>query len=143
VTQDQETLVHVQSSSNSGYQYTTRTSLLTTKSDRSCPCCKKSHSLASCSQFLSLKVDDRSTWMREHRLCFNCFSDSHWSNTCRAKSNCKQCPRNHHDLLHMGGRNTKEKVSEHKSTSSLCASHQISSSPTSYSVMLGTALVHV
>lgn len=128
-------------SSNSGYQHTT--SLLTTKSARSCPCCKDSHSLASCRQFLSLTVDERSTWMREHSLCFNCFSDSHWSNTCRAKSNCKQCSRNHHTLLHMGGRNTKEKVSEPRSTSSLCAAHQMSSSPTSCSVMLGTALVHV
>ncbi|XP_008182033.1 uncharacterized protein LOC103309131 [Acyrthosiphon pisum] len=127
--------------SNSGHQHAA--SLLTTKPERSCPCCKASHSLDSCGQFLSLAVDERSNWMRENSLCFNCFSDSHWSNKCRSKPSCKQCSRNHHTLLHMGGRNTKEKVSEPKAKSSLCASHLTPTASTSCSVMLGTALVHV
>jgi len=126
---------------HSGYQHAA--SLLTTKSERSCPCCKASHSLDSCSQFLSWAIDERSKWMRDRSLCFNCFSESHWSNKCRSKPSCKQCSRNHHSLLHMGGRNNKEKVSEPKAQSSLCASQPMPAVSTSCSVMLGTALVHV
>jgi len=43
----------------------------------------------------------------------------------------------------MGGRNNKEKVSEPKAQSSLCASQPMPAVSTSCSVMLGTALVHV
>uniref|UniRef100_A0A2S2PC01 Integrase catalytic domain-containing protein n=1 Tax=Schizaphis graminum TaxID=13262 RepID=A0A2S2PC01_SCHGA len=128
-------------SSQSSYPHAA--SLLTTKSEKSCPCCKASHSLDSCSQFVSWATEERSKWMRDHSLCFNCFSDSHWSNKCRSKPSCKQCSRNHHTLLHMGGRNTKEKVPEPQAKSSLCTSQPMSAASTSCSVMLGTALVHV
>ncbi|XP_060861829.1 uncharacterized protein LOC132938841 [Metopolophium dirhodum] len=127
--------------SHSGYQHAA--SLFTTKPERSCPCCKASNSLDTFSQFLSWAIDERSKWMRDQSLCFNCFSNSYWSNKCRSKPSCKQCSRNHHTLLHMGGRNTKEKVPEPKAKSSLCASQPMPTTSTSCSVMLGTALVHV
>jgi len=128
-------------SSNSDHQHAA--SLITTKPERSCPFCKAHHKLETCEQFLALAVSERSDWMREHSLCFNCFSDSHWSNRCRSKPGCKHCSRNRHTLLHTNGRNTKEKTTEPNPKSSLCASHPVPTASTSSSVLLGRALVHV
>lgn len=76
------------------------TSLVTSRSNSTCPCCAGSHALASCSRFKNLGPDERSRWTREKKLCFNCFSDEHWAPKCNAKSSCQNCTRKHHSLLH-------------------------------------------
>lgn len=113
----------------------TKSSSATTES---CLCCKGNHSLCSCPQFRSWNIDNRSSWTRDHRLCFVCFSDKHWSNQCKSKTRCTVCSRKHHALLHVSNVQKADNAVANIDAS-LCASI----SNTSLSVLLGTALVHV
>ncbi|KAF0759210.1 Integrase catalytic domain-containing protein, partial [Aphis craccivora] len=76
------------------------TSLVTSKSNSTCPCCAGSHALTSCARFENWGPDERARWTRDKKLCFNCFSDEHWALKCNAKSSCHNCTRKHHSLLH-------------------------------------------
>ena len=66
-----------------------------------CPCCKKSnHSLNDCYFFLKKSMKMREDFVRENKLCFACFSNSHFSRECPSKLVCNICDKNHPSSLH-------------------------------------------
>jgi len=121
------------------------TSLVTSKSNSTCPCCAGSHALTACARFKNWDPDKRARWTCDKKLCFNCFSDEHWALKCNAKSSCKNCTRKHHSLLHhmSSSRDRDIRNEPPAAKASLCASvprplpHQASS------IILGIALVHM
>jgi hypothetical protein len=125
------------------------TTLITLKpsisENNSCPCCKGSHNLASCPQFRDAwSVSERCNWMRDNRLCFNCFSSKHWSNRCFSKARCSICSRKHHVLLHTHElKIAPSSVGALPTDAALCTSALSSHSDDPLTVLLGTALVHV
>lgn len=111
----------------------------------SCICCKGSHTLVSCPQFRDAwSVDERCRWVRDSRLCFNCFGSKHWSNRCLSKARCSVCSRKHHVLLHPHEQKaTQSDVMTPSGDTALCASALSSRSDGPLTVLLGTALIHV
>lgn len=107
-----------------------------------CLCCKETHALESCPQFGSWPVLVRSQWSRDHKLCFICFSDKHWSNRCKSKLRCGTCSKGHHTLLHGAG-SPPIQQSVTPTDASLCTTSQISRPDLVSTVVLGTALVHI
>lgn len=51
-----------------------------------CPKCTKGHRLWDCSDFTSLKVNDRWAFIKEQRLCLRCFRN-HYIRRCNSKGN--------------------------------------------------------
>jgi hypothetical protein len=64
-----------------------------------CVICKQSHWLYQCPTFLSLTTNQRSSEIRKHNLCNNCFRSGHKAAQCRSGS-CKKCALKHNSLLH-------------------------------------------
>ena len=69
-------------------------------STESCLCCGGSHSLQKCYKFAKLSYDNRVAFIREHRLCFGCFTSGHQSRECKNRMKCDVCKRFHSTLLH-------------------------------------------
>lgn len=67
---------------------------------RSCEYCKQDHIVYKCQQFKNLSVDERMTFVKRQRLCFNCLHAKHSANHCRSKNSCFHCSKRHHTLLH-------------------------------------------
>ncbi|XP_047520275.1 uncharacterized protein LOC125059771 [Pieris napi] len=65
-----------------------------------CPKCDGEHKLNMCSQFLALNNEERLQLLPTFKVCFNCFSKSHFSNNCK-KSGCKICKKKHSVLVHV------------------------------------------
>lgn len=123
------------------------TTLVATKpsnpSSKGCPCCTGAHGLGACNRFKAWTGDERARWIREHKLCFNCFSADHWAPKCSAKSRCQDCSRRHHSLLHPSGDTAQGNNDAPRSDVVLCASAPSPKVCKAPSVLLGTALVHV
>lgn len=68
---------------------------------RSCIFCKtSSHShLYECTAFKKMAVNERFAFIKENRLCINCFSASHNTMKCGSRNSCKMCSKRHHSLL--------------------------------------------
>jgi hypothetical protein len=64
-----------------------------------CVICKQSHWLYQCPTFLALTTNQRSSEIRKHNLCNNCFRSGHKAAQCRSGS-CKKCALKHNSLLH-------------------------------------------
>ncbi|XP_050064833.1 uncharacterized protein LOC126553757 [Aphis gossypii] len=131
-----------------GGEYTGKprlTSLVTSRSNSTCPCCAGSHALTSCSRFKNWGPDERSRWTLEKKLCFNCFSDEHWAPECNVKSSCQNCTRKHHSLLHhtSSSRDRDVRNESPAAEASLCASVPRPLPHKASSIILGTALVHM
>ncbi len=71
--------------------------------DESCVVCSKTHPLEKCPTFLSMNTDKRWSCVREHRICFRCFSKGHRCSEC-SLGKCELCSFAHHQLLHSGSR---------------------------------------
>ena len=67
-----------------------------------CPCCsEQSHRLEDCVRFQSLKRHERSTVLRNHRICFDCLDGFHRTQICPDPGICSICnQKGHHTLLH-------------------------------------------
>ncbi|XP_047507813.1 uncharacterized protein LOC125051508 [Pieris napi] len=65
-----------------------------------CPKCKGEHKLNNCSDFLSLSNEARCQLLPSLKVCFNCFSKTHFSNNCK-KPGCTICKRKHSVLIHI------------------------------------------
>ncbi|XP_028413601.1 uncharacterized protein LOC114536441 [Dendronephthya gigantea] len=65
-------------------------------------CQKDDHSLNDCKEFLALTFDQRKTFMREKRICFNCLkSTNHIAKKCdQHKPECGTCNQRHATALH-------------------------------------------
>jgi hypothetical protein len=69
--------------------------------DMKCPSCADSHLLISCPTFNKMDVNDRHSFAKEKRLCWNCLSPAHQSKACTSKHKCKKCDKPHNTLLHL------------------------------------------
>ncbi len=65
-----------------------------------CLACEDKHGLNKCSVFASYNTDRRNKFVREMRLCMNCFSDTHGFKNCPSRFTCRSCGQRHHTLLH-------------------------------------------
>ena len=53
-----------------------------------------------CSVFEGWSLDCCKNAVKRQRLCFNCLSSGHCSNSCGSRRNCRMCGQRHHSLLH-------------------------------------------
>ena len=68
-------------------------------SEQQCECCEETHKIFKCGKFKKLSVRERAELIKFGKLCFNCLRPGHRSEDCDG-SECKQCGRKHHTLLH-------------------------------------------
>lgn len=73
---------------------------VSTSNSVSCIVCNSSHNIRTCSQFKEMSGSARLQKVRSHRLCYNCLNRGHSPKSCRSKSCCPICKRQHHPLLH-------------------------------------------
>ncbi len=66
-----------------------------------CPACNESHGLIRCQAFQNMDLDGRNKFVRDKRLCLNCFSGLHGYRSCPSKFSCKTCGAKHHTMLHI------------------------------------------
>ena len=65
-----------------------------------CESCQEDHRFYACSQFKGMCLADRHKFVKDKKLCFNCFQSRHSSNVCPSKFTCRECKMKHHTLLH-------------------------------------------
>lgn len=69
-----------------------------------CSLCKSGeHKLYTCKTFRDLNISDRIKFVRDNRMCFNCFGHGHRAGDCKFSSNCSSegCNFKHSKLLHV------------------------------------------
>ena len=66
-----------------------------------CPCCGKFHGLWRCDIFKLKSIEDKRTFLKQERLCFNCFNAGHRAAQCNSKFTCLKCNKHHNTLLHV------------------------------------------
>lgn len=72
----------------------------TTSTERSCVMCTENHTLCHCKKFIEMKQEERTEYVKNKRLCFNCLVPGHSVKRCRLPVSCQKCHRRHHSLLH-------------------------------------------
>ncbi|CAG9138368.1 unnamed protein product [Plutella xylostella] len=82
------------------YQPTKPKSFYSAVQQNKCTMCSGSHNLYQCKQFNHLNPQERSSYVQEQRLCFNCLSPAHSVRGCHQATCCRRCGRRHHTLLH-------------------------------------------
>ena len=76
-------------------------SALNTDKKRECVFCNKTdHHVSECSGFTKASLSDRTNFVKEKHLCYNCLHVGHGTYVCRNKARCTKCNRKHHDLIH-------------------------------------------
>lgn len=65
-----------------------------------CICCTEPHRLYSCNKFKEMVLSKRTELVRQNKLCFNCLSPCHRTDTCRSKFVCQKCKGKHNTLIH-------------------------------------------
>ena len=67
-----------------------------------CLCCSQPHKLGDCKIFTRKSYDERRQFIRDNKLCDNCFIPWHVARRCRFSSRCEidGCTWKHHTLLH-------------------------------------------
>lgn len=68
--------------------------------NRSCVMCKESHTLCHCKEFTKMEPTERSEYVKNNNLCYNCLVPGHSASKCRVPVSCRICHRRHHSLLH-------------------------------------------
>ncbi|XP_022817932.1 uncharacterized protein LOC111350544 [Spodoptera litura] len=74
--------------------------------EKVCVMCKDNHSLSHCKDFCKLEPNNRSEFVKEKHLCYNCLVPGHSAFKCKVPVSCRLCHRRHHSLLHVK-KNTK------------------------------------
>ncbi|CAK1600398.1 unnamed protein product [Parnassius mnemosyne] len=67
---------------------------------RTCIKCNEEHTISHCKDFAKLTPEERSEFVRNKNLCYNCLAPGHTATKCRLHVSCKICHRRHHSLLH-------------------------------------------
>lgn len=67
-----------------------------------CIFCKTSQHthLYECLEFKKLDVKERFKFIKDNKMCINCFSGKHSTYNCGSTNTCKHCHKRHHSLLH-------------------------------------------
>ncbi|XP_038050892.1 uncharacterized protein LOC119724042 [Patiria miniata] len=70
---------------------------------RECSLCKGEHTLFGCQQFKAKSPQDRLSYAKQERLCFNCLRRGHMTSACRLNRTCtvSGCGRKHTKFLHI------------------------------------------
>ncbi|XP_022828339.1 uncharacterized protein LOC111357764, partial [Spodoptera litura] len=68
--------------------------------EKSCMLCKENHTLCHCKKFIDMKISERTEYVKNKHLCFNCLGIGHSVKKCRLPISCQKCHRRHHSLLH-------------------------------------------
>lgn len=85
---------------------------------RPCSMCKGDHFISKCSKFIELKLNERETFIRSNRLCFNCLKYGHSARECRGQPQCNKCKGKHNDLVHNKNRIKGHQTNQVKENSS-------------------------
>ena len=64
-----------------------------------CSYCKLPHYVAKCSEFNTINLEERRSFIASNRLCFNCIGP-HLIRDCRSLRTCLECRGRHHNSLH-------------------------------------------
>jgi len=67
-----------------------------------CTLCDGNHSLASCTKFTEMRIEDRITCSKSTKRCFRCLKPNHVAANCRLNVVCGElgCSKSHHSLVH-------------------------------------------
>lgn len=65
-----------------------------------CYLCNNRHFLYYCREFLKMRTGNRLAFIRDHRLCENCFNFRHPTSKCPKPPRCLYCKVKHHSELH-------------------------------------------
>ena len=70
---------------------------------KSCLMCGECHTLFGCQRFKSLSVDERISFVKQNKLCFNCLLPNHQSSSCSLTRRCtvNGCGKRHTKFLHV------------------------------------------
>mgnify|MGYP000680586806 CR=1 FL=1 len=68
-----------------------------------CPLCSGQHRLSKCELMKAKSPEERKSFVRQVRLCDNCFASGHMAMDCRSKMRCQVngCGWKHHTMLHV------------------------------------------
>ena len=109
------------------YQKSKRVSLflissidVVTKGNLTCYLCSKNHLLKNCFTFCNKSLNDKYEFMKQKRLCFNCFKQGHVAKFCHQDKACmvEGCQGKHHELLHRSLKCEKEETSQPSTSNS-------------------------
>lgn len=73
---------------------------------RICSICNDDHTLSHCKEFTKMTPEERSEYVKNTNLCFNCLAPGHSVSRCRLNMSCRLCHRRHHTLVHQSSRMT-------------------------------------
>lgn len=66
-----------------------------------CSYCQEAHNTFTCQKFKAMAPQERQTWAKEAKKCYNCLSDKHVALDCKSERRCQDCKASHHTLLHI------------------------------------------
>ncbi|XP_031336996.1 uncharacterized protein LOC116166263 [Photinus pyralis] len=89
----------VQSSNSNSKSKSTHVFLAQKPTPAKCACCKGTHYISACPQFLEITPEERYQIVRANSLCLNCLG-SHKIMNCQSNYTCRSCHLKHHTLLH-------------------------------------------
>ncbi|XP_024119479.1 uncharacterized protein LOC112140697 [Oryzias melastigma] len=79
----------------------TSASVVTPKPKQPCLFCRdEKHGIVKCSSFAAKSMEEKTTFIRENRLCFGCLRRGHITKECKARHTCGKCSRRHPTCLH-------------------------------------------
>lgn len=68
---------------------------------KNCELCREQHSIYKCHKFSNLSIEQKTKFIRDNSLCYNCLRTGHILKNCTS-SGCRICKRKHHTLIHKG-----------------------------------------
>ena len=85
-----------------------------TKGNLTCYFCSKNHLLKNCFAFRNKSLNDKYEFMKQKRLCFNCFKQGHIAKFCSQDKACtvEGCQGKHYELLHRSFKCDKEETNQ-------------------------------
>lgn len=72
-----------------------------TSKPKQCAFCKGPHSPFTCTPFRAKTPQERQTWVKDSKRCFNCLGEHHLVSDCKVEKRCHDCNSKHHSLLHI------------------------------------------
>ena len=122
-----------------------------TKGNLTCYLCSKNHLLKNCFAFRNKSLNDKYEFMKQKRLCFNCFKQGHVAKFCCQAKVCRVegCQGKHHKLLHRSSKCEKEKTKQPSTSNSSSVDRTVGmitagcTTERSYSTFLNVAPVKV
>ncbi|XP_062134720.1 uncharacterized protein LOC133844653 [Drosophila sulfurigaster albostrigata] len=118
-----------------------------TSKTQSCKLCsRENHPIRLCPRFLQMGINDRVNYIKQQKLCLNCFARGHILAECTSAHSCFTCKGRHHTLLHRvspAPTVTTPIPSPIQSTSTQSANVQSFVAVNTQGVLLSTAVIHV